>query len=56
MNTFGSWKVNQSTATGFFRVEKKGDRWWIIDPEDIPSFIRELLFFVRVVQTIRKPL
>lgn len=23
----------QSTATGFFRVQKIGDRWWAIDPE-----------------------
>ena len=35
-NSFGSWKVNQSAATGFFRVEKKGDRWWIVDPEGYP--------------------
>lgn len=35
-NSYGSWKVNQSTATGFFRVEKKSDRWWIIDPEGYP--------------------
>jgi hypothetical protein len=35
-NSYGSWKVNQSAGTGFFRVEKKGDRWWIIDPEGYP--------------------
>jgi len=35
-NSYGSWKVNQSTTTGFFRVEKKSDRWWIIDPEGYP--------------------
>jgi hypothetical protein len=31
--TYGGWKVGSRTATGFFRVEKIGDRWWIIDPE-----------------------
>ncbi len=36
LNNYGSWKVNQSTATGFFRVEKKGERWGIIDPEGYP--------------------
>ena len=36
INSYGSWKINQSAATAFFRVEKKGDRWWIIDPEGYP--------------------
>lgn len=36
VNAYGSWLVNQSTATGFFRVEKKGERWWIVDPEGYP--------------------
>jgi hypothetical protein len=35
-NQNGSWKINQSLATGFFRVEKKENRWWIIDPEGYP--------------------
>ena len=45
MNAFGSWKVNQSTATGFFRVEKKGDRWWIIDPEGYPFIHKGVAVF-----------
>ncbi len=36
LDSYGGWKVNQTVATGFFRVEKKGDRWWIIDPEGYP--------------------
>jgi hypothetical protein len=36
VNAYGSWMVNPSTATGFFRVGKKADRWWIIDPEGYP--------------------
>jgi hypothetical protein len=45
LNSFGSWKVNQSTATGFFRVEKKGDRWWIIDPEGYPFIHKGVAVF-----------
>ena len=36
LDSYGGWKVNRSKATGFFRVEKKGDRWWIIDPYGYP--------------------
>ena len=30
---WGGWTGIQSTATGFFRVEKIGKRWWLIDPD-----------------------
>lgn len=30
---YGGWKAQQVNATGFFRVEKIDDRWWVIDPE-----------------------
>ncbi|KAA9037774.1 hypothetical protein FW778_16940 [Ginsengibacter hankyongi] len=36
LDSYGGWKVNRSKATGFFRVEKKGDRWWIVDPDGYP--------------------
>jgi hypothetical protein len=32
LDIYGGWEINQSKATGFFRVEQKQDRWWIIDP------------------------
>ena len=35
-DSFGGWKIKPSEATGFFRVEKRQDRWWIIDPEGNP--------------------
>lgn len=35
-NSYGGWKINQSGGSGFFRVEKNGNRWWIIDPEGYP--------------------
>ncbi|MFC3199967.1 hypothetical protein ACFOET_20270 [Parapedobacter deserti] len=42
---FGGWKVSPSQATGFFRVEKKGDRWWFIDPEGYPFIHRGVAVF-----------
>lgn len=44
-NSYGSWKVLQSEATGFFRVEKKGDRWWIIDPDGYPFIHKGIAVF-----------
>lgn len=32
-NQYGSKKENPRGKTGFFRVEKIGDRWWVVDPE-----------------------
>jgi hypothetical protein len=45
INSYGSWKVNQSSATGFFRVEKKGNRWWIVDPEGYPFIHKGIAVF-----------
>jgi hypothetical protein len=36
LSSYGAWKINPSIGTGFFRVEKNEDRWWIIDPEGYP--------------------
>ena len=33
LDTYGGKKTPLHKATGFFRVEKVGDRWWLIDPE-----------------------
>ena len=34
LDRYGGWLTDQKfTATGFFRAEKQGDRWWIIDPD-----------------------
>ncbi|MEQ9461300.1 MAG: hypothetical protein RIG82_10145 [Phycisphaeraceae bacterium] len=33
-NVYGGWASGpQLTATGYFRTEKLGDRWWLVDPE-----------------------
>lgn len=31
-NKYGSDSTQKFNATGFFRVEKQGNRWWVIDP------------------------
>lgn len=33
LTRFGGLAANRLEATGFFRVEKIGDRWWLVDPE-----------------------
>jgi|GEM_PF-1411995 len=33
VSRYGGWKARQVEATGFFRTEKIGDRWWVVDPE-----------------------
>jgi len=33
LSKYGGWLAKKSEATGFFRAEKIGDRWWMIDPE-----------------------
>ncbi len=30
---FGGWTQKKFTATGFFRTEHDGDRWWMVTPE-----------------------
>jgi hypothetical protein len=30
---FGGWKETKFKATGFFRTENDGKRWWLVDPE-----------------------
>ncbi|QDU89564.1 hypothetical protein Pla175_29560 [Pirellulimonas nuda] len=34
LNQYGGWLAGpQLDATGFFRVEKVADKWWLVDPE-----------------------
>jgi hypothetical protein len=33
VSRYGGWTAKRVKATGFFRVEKTGDRWWGVDPE-----------------------
>lgn len=32
-SSFGGWKEKSFQATGFFRTEHDGKRWWLVDPE-----------------------
>jgi hypothetical protein len=52
-NSYGSWKVSPSNGSGFFKVEKKGDRWWIIDPDGYP-FIHKGIAVFRPGQSINQ--
>lgn len=45
LDIYGGWKTNRSAATGFFRVEKKDNRWWIIDPEGYPFIHKGVAVF-----------
>jgi len=46
LSTFGGWPIKRENATGFFRVKKIQDRWWLIDPEGC-------LFLHRGVASVR---
>jgi hypothetical protein len=45
LDQYGGWMINKSEATGFFRTEKRGDRWWIIDPDGYPFIHRGIAVF-----------
>lgn len=53
-DAYGGYKVNKSTATGFFHVEKKGNRWWLIDPDGYPFIHRGVAVFVAGTSTGQK--
>lgn len=44
-SVYGGWKVKKSEATGFFRVEKRNNRWWIIDPDGYPFIHKGVAVF-----------
>ncbi len=33
LSRFGGWKEKKFKATGFFRTQNDGTRWWLVDPE-----------------------
>ncbi len=35
---YGGWKAKKFKATGFFRKEHDGNRWWLVDPEGYGFF------------------
>lgn len=37
-DAYGGWLGKRKEATGFFRTEHDGDRWWLIDPLGHPFF------------------
>lgn len=45
ISNYGGWKTNKTTGTGFFKVEKKDNRWWIIDPDGYPFIHKGVAVF-----------
>jgi len=37
-DSYGGWTGHKYGATGFFRLESEGDRWWLVDPLGHPFF------------------
>jgi hypothetical protein len=46
VSPYGGWKIDQPfKGTGYFRVEKKADRFWLVDPEGYPYIHRGVAVF-----------
>ncbi|MCC6488145.1 MAG: hypothetical protein IT364_11660 [Candidatus Hydrogenedentes bacterium] len=43
LDSYGGWTGLQGTRTGFFHVEKIGDRWWFITPEGNAFFMLKVI-------------
>lgn len=37
-SNYGGWKLKRFEATGFFRTQYDGKRWWLVDPEGYAFF------------------
>ena len=44
-SVYGGWMVDRQEATGFFRTQKIGGRWWLIDPEGWPFIHKAVAVF-----------
>ncbi len=42
---YGGWKVTPFKPSGYFRVEKKNKRWWLVDPQGYPYIHRGVAVF-----------
>jgi hypothetical protein len=42
-SSYGGWEVAKHKGTGFFRTERIGGRWWIIDPAGYPYLDRSVV-------------
>jgi len=50
LDTYGGLRTRRVKATGFFRTEKIGDRWWLVDPNG-GLFIHKGVSSVRTIPT-----
>ena len=42
ISKYGGWKAKNFGATGYFRLENDGRRWWMVDPEGCAFFSKGL--------------
>lgn len=45
LDKYGGYASVKLKATGFFRTEKIGDRWWLVDPEGHPYISKGMAVF-----------
>lgn len=50
VSRYGGWSAHKTRATGFFRTEKVGDRWWLVDPDGC-LFLHKGVASVRTTDT-----
>ena len=50
LSRYGGWSAHQTRASGFFRTEKVGDRWWLVDPDGC-LFLHKGVASVRTTDT-----
>ncbi len=53
-NKYGSLLTKKTKASGFFRVEKVNDRWWVVDPEGYYNIQRVVNGFRRGTSDLNK--
>lgn len=50
LSPYGGWLAHRTRASGFFRTEKAGDRWWLVDPDGF-LFLHKGVASVRTTDT-----
>jgi len=50
LDAYGGLRTRRAKATGFFHIEKIGDRWWLVDPEG-GLFIHKGVSSVKTIST-----
>lgn len=48
MSAYGGYKAKRFEATGWFRTQHDGDRWWLVDPEGCAFFSHGVCYGTRM--------